>query len=159
MGKSARLTATRAAGLFFIALGCAAACGSSDGDDAGGSGSVWAPTTVPFDPTCKGCEELGTVMLSHLGEAKLMVDRNVDDPEAQWTRCVNDILDCVEETKDESACVAKSGCPKACKADYEARLSALGQSDLSARWSALRAVFVSPTSRCAPAGKGPEVVP
>lgn len=160
MGRAAHLTATRASAILLIALGCASACGDA-GDDGNGSGSnVWAPTTVPFDPACKGCEEIGAVSLPHMGEAKLMVNPRVDDPEAQWSRCVHGIMDCIEETRDETACVTKSSCPAPCKADYKAHLGKLGSTDLAARWSALRAVFVSPTSRCAPAASSsPEVTP
>lgn len=150
MGRTFRLTGTRVCALFFAVLGCAVACsGSSDDGGAGASDSVWAPTTVPFDPTCKDCTKIGTVSLPHVGEFDVLRDPRVDDPLEQWGRCVNGILDCIEQTRDESGCVAKSSCPKACKNDYQAHLSRLGRSDLEARWNALRAVFVSPTSRCA----------
>ncbi|MBK7585272.1 MAG: hypothetical protein IPI67_34425 [Myxococcales bacterium] len=160
MGRTAHLAATRVAALFLIALGCASACGDSGDSKSGGGSSVWAPTTVPFDPTCKDCEEVGKVNLPHMGEARLMANSRVDDPTAQWTRCVNGILDCIEETRDESACVAKSSCPGPCKADYKTHLSALGHSELADRWAALRAVFEAPTSRCAlPSNLNPEVTP
>jgi hypothetical protein len=109
---------------------------------------VWAPTTVPFDPTCKDCKDLGTTSLPHVGEVVVLRDERVDDPVAQWGKCVNGILDCVEKTKDESKCVADSTCPAPCKDDYRSHIQKLGRSDFDARWNALKAVFVAPTSRC-----------
>lgn len=144
------LSWTRAFAVLLMASGVASACGSSSEEGRSGSSSVWKPTTVAFDPTCKGCEEVGTVTLPHMGDAKLMRAPGVDDPEAQWVHCVNGILDCIEQGKDESACVGSSGCPGPCKSDYRARLDAMGKNDVDAKWAALRAVFESPTSRCAP---------
>jgi hypothetical protein len=148
MGRTFRLTGTRLCALFFIVLGSAVACGGGGDDGGGTTGSVWAPTTVPFDPTCKDCTKVGTVSIPHMGEVDVLRDSSVDDPVRQWARCVNGILDCIEETKDESGCVARSSCPGACKDDYAAHLKKLGRKDLETRWNALRAVFVSPTSRC-----------
>lgn len=136
-----------------------ACSGSGEDESAGSGGSVWAPTTVPFDPSCTDCKELGTTSLPHMGEVKILRDERVNDPVAQWGKCVNGILDCIEKTKDESACVQSSSCPGACKADYAAHLEKLGRSDFDARWSSLRAVFVSPTSRCAVSSATPEVQP
>lgn len=160
MGLSARLSASKVCGLVLLALGAAMAC-SGSGDDAGGGsgGSVWAPTTVPFDPSCKGCKEIGTTALPHMGEVALLRDERVDDPLAQWGKCVNGILDCIEKSKDESTCVAESTCPRACKSDYRAHLDKLGRSDFDARWNALKAVFVSPVSRCAVSSSSAEVQP
>jgi hypothetical protein len=158
MGEPRELGAHRVLGVVLVALGIASACGSGGDDSGNPSGSVWKKTTVPFDPNCTDCEEVGTVSLPHMGEARLLRDSRVDDPEAQWTHCVNGILDCVEQGKDESACVSSSACPGPCKDDYRAHLDALSTNDVKAKWSALRAVFVSPTSRCALASE-PEVTP
>lgn len=143
-----------------MAMGAASACGEGGDDGRSGSSSVWKPTTVAFDPTCKGCEEVGTATLSHMGDVKLMRAPGVDDPEAQWVHCVNGILDCIEQGKDESACVDGSACPGPCKSDYRAHLDAMGKSDVDAKWAALFAVFKSPTSRCAlPGSEVAEVAP
>lgn len=142
-----------------VAVGAASACSSASEERGPRSGSVWTETTHPFDPACTGCEDLGTATLAHMGEARLLRNTAVDDPEAQWTHCVNGILDCIEQGKGESACVAASKCPEACKADYRAHRDKLGD-DVTDDWTAIKAVFVSPASRCALASAStPEVVP
>lgn len=149
MGLSARFSASKVCGLLFFVLGSVMAC-SGSGDDGSGSGNgVWAPTTVPFDPNCANCTEIGTTALPHMGEVRILKPEGVNDELAQWGKCVNGMLDCIEKTQDESACVQSSSCPGACKSDYRAHLEALGRSDFDARWNSLRAVFMSPTSRCA----------
>lgn len=158
MGEPRELGARRVLGAVLVALGIASAC-SSDSDDSGNSsGSVWNKTTVPFDPDCADCEEIGTMSLPHMGEATLLRNSRVNDPEAQWSRCVTGILDCIEQGKDESACVSSSKCPDPCKGDYQAHIDALGTADVKAKWAAIRAVFVTPTSRCA-LPSTPEVTP
>jgi hypothetical protein len=95
-----------------------------------------------------------------MGEVTLLRDERVNDPLAQWGKCVNGILDCIEKTEDESACVQSSSCPNACKQDYAAHLEKLGRDDLDARWISLNAVFVTPTSRCTASSEPePEVEP
>lgn len=160
MGIWARYSAEKVCGFLLLALGSVMACsGSGDGDSGGAGDGVWAPTTVPFDPTCADCKEIGTTSLPHMGEMRVLTPEGVNDPVAQWSRCVNGILDCIEKTKDESACVESSSCPGACKNDYRAHLENLGRSDFDARWNSLRAVFVSPTSRCAVSSPTTEVQP
>jgi len=159
MGEFRELGARRVLGAVLCALGIASACSSSGDDSSDSNGGVWKTTTVPFDPACTDCEEIGSVNLAHMGEATLLRDSRVDDPEAQWMHCVNGILDCVEQGKDESACVSGSSCPGACKEDYRAHLDALPSNDVKAKWSAIRAVFVTPTSRCALPSEPEQVSP
>jgi hypothetical protein len=151
----------RAAAVLLVAFGAASACSAdSGGSRTHGSASVWKETTVPFDPDCKGCEEIGTTTIAHMGDFKIMRDSRVDDPDAQWSHCVNSVLDCIEQRKDESECVSSSKCPGPCKEDYDAHLRALGRSDVDAKWSAIKAVFASPTSRCSlPGGAASGVTP
>ncbi len=111
--------------------------------------SAWAPTTKPFDPTCADCTEVGEVELGHMGAAKIMFDTTTDDPEAQWVRCVNGILDCVEQTSDMPGCVETSGCPSACKAEYgRKRSGAPNPNAFDAKWNAFEIVFTAPTAVC-----------
>jgi hypothetical protein len=136
-------------GVALLALGTVMACSGGGDDDGRSGGSVWAPTTVPYDPTCANCTEIGTTSFAHMGEVLILKPDGVNDELSQWGKCVNGLLDCIEGKQDESACVKSSACPAACKNDYQAHLDALGRSDFQARWDSLRAVFMTPTSRCA----------
>lgn len=85
---------------------------------------VWAKTTVPFDPTCAQCTEIGAGSLSHIGEGKVLIDKRTDDPPAQWGRCIMGFLKCVDGNGAIPACVESAPCPTLCKAEFKKQLGA-----------------------------------
>lgn len=114
--------------------------------------SVWAATTTPYDPSCsQGCIEIERVERSHMGSFRLMSNPSVDDPIAQWDRCVRGVSDCLVEngTSAWSSCVADSSCPRPCVDAFDRALA-----ELPPR-SAFEQTFIDERGLCTPEGVSP----
>lgn len=110
----------------------------------------WAETTVPFDPECAAdCEIVGYVTPGHRGTPQpLLLNPNVDDPIAQWGRCVQSFTDCMDTTPDALVCIDQGSCPSACKSEYT-RLAAAA-TDLDAHLQAFAEIFLDEGAYCRP---------
>lgn len=129
--------------------------GFPPGGASGISGSIWRPTTVPFDPECKtGCQEVKHVRDAHGADMTFMYNPKVDDAVAQWGDCVHTMLTClVKPETDLTGCVGKSACPEQCRARFLDRIG--GERDPRRVLGVLEAVFIVKGAECGP-GDGPE---
>lgn len=136
--------------LVVLAIGC----GRGERESA----TPWAETTRPFDPDCPGCEAIGAGAIAHLGDVEVLMDRALDDPEAQWVTCLNGFMDCLDASADDfDGCMAASTCPEPCKQDY---VDLATGADRLGKMAAVDAVFVASDGRCAsPRGVVVEVAP
>lgn len=111
--------------------------------------SPWAPTTTPYDPACNnGCVTIDSFESQHIGDFIVLENQDVDDPVAQWDRCVREVSDCLVESGELSGCVAASACPQECIDAFDAQPGASG--DLEAQGQAFEAVFITEGARCVP---------
>ena len=116
------------------------ACGSPDDGD----------TSAEIDPTrpCGGsstCINAGSVSLGH-GEAfvQMHIDPQRNDAITRWGSVLGDIIDCVDDGRNLSACVAASGSVETCMAEF-VRLAGLGGEN-----AAFDAVFLTEGGICRP---------
>ncbi|MEL6347984.1 MAG: hypothetical protein AAFV53_33060 [Myxococcota bacterium] len=101
--------------LWFIVM---LACNTGEEGRLPASGEVWEPTTVPFDPSCARCEFI-EVSGGHLGDVTFALDPAVDDPIAQYERCIFSITRCAEPDPTQlDRCVTAADCPQVCKDTY-----------------------------------------
>ncbi len=119
------------------------------------SGSIWRPTTVPFDPECrKDCREVKHVRDAHGADMTFLYNPKVDDALAQWGDCVHSILTClVKPETDLPGCVGKSACPEQCRARFLDRIG--GERDPRRILGILESVFIVRGADCGP-GDGQE---
>jgi hypothetical protein len=109
---------------------------------------VWRETTVAYDPACTDCETLVSGEYGHVGEIRVAVDADTDDPIAQWGDCLQSFRDCVVGGDAADTCSQRSACPESCRADFEGRI--VGVTDLRAQISAFEAVYVNVGAPCLP---------
>jgi len=113
----------------------------------------WKPTTVAYDPGCKkGCEELSSTSLTHLGDISIYVQPNVDDAIAQWGDCLDSVTQCVEDKDltrvNIAACVKESICPNACKVAFATEVR--GANQVAEALDAFEQVFINDNTVCLP---------
>jgi hypothetical protein len=121
----------------------------------GKSETPWTPATVSYDPQCKkGCKELRSTSLTHLGNISLYVQPKVDDAIAQWGDCLDSVTQCIEDRgltgPDIIACVEKSICPQACKVAFSAQ--ARDAIQVNEALDAFERVFINDGGVCLPGG-------
>ena len=155
-----------------LALSLALATASCDllnkGGD-GGEGSavspgsqaldVWAPTTVAYDPSCsRGCfpidandESIPVRVMDHSRYALAIVhDPRVDDPIAQWSRCISSSLFCLQTPdSDPKVCVGRAVCPERCKEIFRSKTAELNER--AEVLNAFEEVFINVDAPCRPA--------
>lgn len=113
----------------------------------------WKSATVAYDPECReGCEELGSVSLTHLGNVTVYVQPKVDDAIAQWGDCLDSVTQCVENrdlTRDNIVtCVGVSICPSECKTVFSKKTQNTTQVDEI--FDAFEQVFINDNAVCLP---------
>jgi len=129
--------------------GGSAGVGGASGGVGGAALGEWAPTTVAYDPSCaSGCEVVEEGDYGHIGELRLLVNPDVDDPIAQWGDCIESFTVCIDNGMDARSCSEGSVCPDECRAEYEGRL--VGLSGLEAELRAFQAVYVDEGAPCLP---------
>ena len=120
----------------------------------------WAESTVPYDPECTSeCEVLGELADTAHGApaVTVSVNPNVDDPIAQWSDCLSDVMTCVQDKTDPfqplevkapvfNTCVIESQCPDPCIERYQR----LAQNDSTRMEQAFNRVFADKDAICAP---------
>ncbi|MEM6927779.1 MAG: hypothetical protein AAF602_12675 [Myxococcota bacterium] len=118
-----------------------------------GSGSVWEKASVPFDPECGSCSELGSGELGHLGDVRVLVDTQTNDAEAQWTTCVGSLMNCLSAFEPIRDCVAAAQCPTTCTRDFDREARGAGtDEDLL---EAIDAVYFAEDAVCGTPGDAP----
>lgn len=137
--------------LFVPVLGCKNGEKTPDRVEETEPVSVWAETTVPFDPSCARCEEIGSGEDPHLGKVTLKLDLETDDPVAQWGRCFEAFVPCFQRTGvDVRACVAEAPCPQVCRDAFDVRAQGIGDDARDALLDAFEEIFYDPDSLCGP---------
>jgi hypothetical protein len=157
---------TALAALLLLTAACS---GATPGDAADTGAAEWTPTTVPYDPACTGCQEVGRAAMGHHGEQviSLLVDPAVDDPVAQWGDCVEAVLTCLEGGGGMRACAGSEACPAGCRQRFDDETA--GVLDEVALKEAFEGVYITRGAPCRPVdpnapspdapSPGPEVTP
>ena len=115
-----------------------------------GPDNPWAPTTVPFDPTCSSnCVEVGTRTDDHTNaEMMFSLQPDVDDALVQWAQCIESTANCVRDGGAIDACVAQSVCPAPCIAEFQRLAPSEGDAELLG--AVFEEVFLNDGSVCLP---------
>jgi len=109
----------------------------------------WAPTTVPYDPSCaSGCEVIEEGDFGHIGKIMLLANPDVDDPVAQWGDCIQSFRVCIEAGGDARPCSEGSECPEDCRAQLEERIRNV--TDLRTQLDAFKGVYLDEDAPCLP---------
>lgn len=134
-----------------VGLGDAGRPGTDTTEAGHDSDDPWAPTSVPYDPTCaRDCLEVGEYSAGHhvVGGLVLRYNPAVDDPIAQWGDCLESMLVCLEGGSEARACMDEAACPTACKRLVEGHAG--GATDKSDIVAAFERVFIDEGAPCRP---------
>jgi hypothetical protein len=118
--------------------------------------SPWQPTTIPYDSKCEGeclknLKPIADIETAHLRGVKIVMRPDINDATAQLGDCLDSIMNCVDESGDETqtaSCVAQSQCPTVCKDAYAKQFDA----SMTARQQleGLESIFLADGAICTP---------
>lgn len=108
------------------------------------------PVCTPDDD----CVVVARVSPGHRGERiDVLINPNLDDPIANWSRCLDAFMVCIGDGGAPDACLADAPCDDSCKTDALAALT--GVVDVEAGLDVFEGFYVRPDAACYPAaGQG-----